>query len=157
MRRNGPQAQERNGLKKYATGTKWLGRGIFDRHLCVDRSSYRKSFPWVTAWLKETISSGDVFTSVIIYHELLMGARIAKAQKTIKALLENWEIAPMDREIAEAAGQLRRDEAKKGRAMSLADSLIAATASVQGKKVVTSNLKGFPASIAVSPEIVAER
>ncbi len=129
---------------------------LIDTCVLIDHLTGRLSSR-VTAWLEETILSGAAFTNVIIYHELLTGARTAKAQKTIKSLLENWEIIPINREIAEVAATLRREWAEKGKVMGMADSFIAATAAVQGKKVVTSNLKDFPASIALSPEKVAER
>ncbi len=129
---------------------------LIDTCVLIDHLTGRLS-PRVTAWLEETILSGAAFTNVIIYHELLTGARTAKAQKSIKSLLENWEMIPINREIADAAATLRREWAEKGKVMGMADSFIAATAAVQGKKVVTSNLKDFPVSIAISPEKVAGR
>lgn len=105
----------------------------------------------VSAWLEKVVSSGGALTSAIVYHELLTGARTPKAQKTVKTLLENWEIIPVDSTIAEFAAMLRRGWAAEGKTMSMADSLIAATASLRGMKVVTSNLKDFPSSIALSP------
>lgn len=129
---------------------------LIDTCVLIDHLTGRLSSR-VAAWLEETILSGAAFTNVIIYHELLTGARTVKAQNTIKSLLENWEIIPVNREIAEAAATLRREWAAKGKVMGMADSFIAATAAVQGQRVVTSNLKDFPASIALSPEKVAER
>lgn len=127
---------------------------MIDACVLIDHLTGRLS-PRVAAWLEETILSGAAFTNVIIYHELLTGARTAKAQKAIKSLLENWETIPINREIAETAATVRREWADKGKVMGMAVSFIAATVAVQGKKVVTSNLKDFPASIALSPEKVA--
>lgn len=127
---------------------------LIDTCVLIDHLTGRLSLS-VSTWLEATISSGNAFTSVIVYHELLTGARTAKAQKAVETLLENWEIIPVDRQIAGTAAALRREWAEKGKAMGLADSLIAATASVRKMKVVTSNIKYFPASIALSPETAA--
>ncbi|SMB93272.1 hypothetical protein SAMN00808754_0830 [Thermanaeromonas toyohensis ToBE] len=127
---------------------------LIDTCVLIDHLTGRLS-PAVTTWLEATISSGNAFTNVVVYHELLTGARTVKAQEAIEVLLENWEIIPVDREIAAAAAALRREWAEEGKAMSMADSLIAATASVRGMKVVTSNIKHFPASLALSPQVAA--
>jgi len=85
---------------------------LIDTCVLIDHLTGRLSSR-VTAWLEETILSGAAFANVIIYHELLTGARTVKAQNTIKSLLENWEIIPVNREIAEAAATLRREWAAK--------------------------------------------
>ncbi|WP_156274545.1 PIN domain-containing protein [Neomoorella glycerini] len=63
--------------------------------------------------------------------------------------------SPFNRQIAEQAAALRREWTAKGKAIGMADSLIAATAAVHGLKVVTANLKAFPAVAALSPEEAA--
>ncbi|MGB9905663.1 MAG: type II toxin-antitoxin system VapC family toxin [Desulfotomaculales bacterium] len=127
---------------------------LIDTCVLIDHLTGRLS-PAVSAWLEAVISSGEAFTSVIVYHELLVGARTAKAQRVVADLLENWEAIPVDKVIAGAAAALRREWAEKGKAMGMADSLIAATASVRGTKVVTSNLRHFPVPTAMSPEAAA--
>ncbi|WP_338825179.1 Ribonuclease VapC10 [Moorella humiferrea] len=106
----------------------------------------------VSNWLEKIILSGAAVSSVIVYHELLTGARTPKAQKIVKTLLENWELIPVDSTIAEFAATLRREWAAEGKTMSMADSLIAATAAIKGVKVITSNLKDFPPSLTLSLE-----
>ncbi|MGB9848812.1 MAG: type II toxin-antitoxin system VapC family toxin [Moorellaceae bacterium] len=126
---------------------------LIDTCVLIDHLTGRLT-PEVTSWLEAAILSGAAVTSVIVYHELFTGARTPKAQKAVMSLLENWEIIPVDREIAGTAAALRREWAEKGKAMGMADSLIAASALVRGMKVVTSNLRHFPTSVALSPETI---
>ena len=57
------------------------------------------------------------------------------------ARLRYYEITP---EVAQKAGRLKYDWARKGHSLSLADVIIAATSLHHGLTLITDNLKHFP-------------
>lgn len=70
----------------------------------------------------------------------------------MKKLLGTLDVLPVDRRVAEWAAAIRREQAGKGKTIGTADSFIAATALLHGLKVVTSNVKDFPALTVLRPE-----
>ncbi|WP_027357150.1 type II toxin-antitoxin system VapC family toxin [Desulfofundulus thermocisternus] len=127
---------------------------LIDTCVLIDHLTGRLS-PDAGAWLEQVVASGSAATSVIVYHELLYGARTEKARTAVEKLLEAWEMLPVDRRVAGRAAEIRRDQAAKGRTLGMADCLIAATAELRNLKVVTSNVKDFPTVETVLPEKIA--
>ncbi|MQL52372.1 DUF4411 family protein [Desulfofundulus thermobenzoicus] len=124
---------------------------LIDTCVLIDHLTGRL-YPDANTWLEQAVASGLAATSVIVYHELLYGARTEKARAAVEKLLESWEMLPMDRKVAGRAAEIRRDQAAKGRTLGMADCLIAATAELNNLKVVTANIKDFPAVEVVLPE-----
>lgn len=107
----------------------------------------------VTRWLRERVRAGAVATSVIVLSELVFGARSTHATERIKEMLADWPVLPIGATEAWNAGELRRDLAQQGQAISLADALIGATALRHGLVVATSNTKDFPFVSCVDPRV----
>jgi predicted nucleic acid-binding protein len=85
----------------------------------------------------------DLCTSSVVVAELYGGVRDGKERQALSSLLSIFEIKPIDAELAERGGLLRRDYGPK-HGMGLADALIAATAQQCGAELVTLNAKHFP-------------
>jgi hypothetical protein len=127
---------------------------LIDTCILIDHLTDRLP-PDTSAWLEHAVASGLVSTSVIVYHELLYGARTEKARAAVEELLRAWCLLPVDREVARRAAAIRRDQAAQGRTLGMADCLITATAELNGLKVVTSNVKDFPCVEVVFPGSLA--
>lgn len=92
-----------------------------------------------------------LFVSVIAFHELGFGLRAAQeAQKSdlmtfLDKMRERFGHAaiPVDLPIAEMAGRLRGLEKSRGRILTVADSLMAATAVMKDACLVTRHIKDF--------------
>lgn len=123
---------------------------LIDTCVLIDHLTSRLP-PDASAWLEQAVASGLASTSVIVYHELLYGARTEKARAAVEELLRAWSVLPVDREVARRAAEIRRDQAAQGRTLGMADCLIAATAELKGLKVATSNVKDFPSVEVVLP------
>lgn len=78
---------------------------------------------------------------VVTVAELCAGMRESEEQATL-ALIDSMIVAPVTREIAEKAGQLKRGA--KGYALELDDCLIAATAMAESAALVTRNSRHYP-------------
>ncbi len=89
--------------------------------------------------------------STILFHELIYGLESASLEQKprltifIAGLRERFgkSAIPIDLHIAETAGRLRAFEKINGRVLTLADSLIAATAVVRDLGLATRNIKDF--------------
>lgn len=126
---------------------------LIDTCVFIDHLTGRLSTN-ASAWLERVAASGEAVTSVVVLHELLFGARTAKARAAVTKLLSAWDALPIDRRVAERAAEIRRQEVSRGITVGMADSLIAATALVHGLKVVTANVKDFSSVPTVRPEEV---
>ena len=107
----------------------------------------KKPDPGVVAWF-ERLRRISVCTQVL--EELSYGIERAPGEK--KARLEAWfsafldippDIVPIDREIAVLAGRLRGAAENKGKALTQADGVIAATAIQQSMILATKNTRDF--------------
>lgn len=91
------------------------------------------------------------FVSTILFHELACGLETADLKQKprltifVAALRERFgkSAIPVDLEIAETAGRLRAFEKANGRILTVADSLMAATAVVRDLTLATRNVKDF--------------
>jgi predicted nucleic acid-binding protein len=82
-------------------------------------------------------------TSTLNIAELFAGVRPGETAR-IEALLSGLELYELSASIARLAGQMRNTWAKKGRTLSLADTIVAATAIDRGCALLTDNRKDFP-------------
>lgn len=87
-------------------------------------------------------SDAEFKTSVINVAELHAGVRDHE-RGAVAALMECFEIIPLDQDLAVRGGLWRRDFGKS-HGVGLADALIAATAEKSGCTLVTLNLKHYP-------------
>jgi len=96
----------------------------------------------------------ELFHSILAEDHLLASCPITVAEvfagmKTreepvTRRLLESLHYFVITPEVAESAGRLRSEWNRRGRTLSLADTLIAATAIHYGCTLVTQNVKDFP-------------
>lgn len=82
-------------------------------------------------------------TSTLNIAELYAGARPVESAR-IEELLSGLECHELSASIARLAGQMRNSWAQKGRTLSLADTIVAATAIDRGCALLTDNRKDFP-------------
>jgi predicted nucleic acid-binding protein len=75
--------------------------------------------------------------------EVYAGMRPKEEQRTA-ALLRSLQLFPVTFPVAEMAGLIRRDHAKKGVTLSLTDAIIAAVAIHNRLTLITDNIKDFP-------------
>lgn len=103
--------------------------------------------PHVLQWLE---GQQEIVLSAISIEELSYG--IARAPPASRRRLLTWfetllavpaEIVPVDAKIARASGDLRAHREVQGRHVAQADMLIAATALITGRTLVTRNTRDF--------------
>ena len=111
---------------------------LIDTDVLVD---YLRDFAPAVEYLESL--EEDLCTSSIVVAELYGGVREGKERQALESLLSVFELKPIDPELAERGGLLRRDYGPK-HGTGLADALIAATAQHSGAVLVTLNAKHFP-------------
>ena len=87
-------------------------------------------------------ASGSLSCSMLSVAEVEQGVRRGEEDKT-RGFLRSLETHPVDRAIAERAGEIVRDLRSHGITMGLADAIIAATCIVHGLTLVTLNVSDF--------------
>ena len=97
----------------------------------------------VTQLLKRWRQDGQLFISTVVRAELLAGMHPREEQRTMR-LLDSTVSIPVDAAIADRAGRLIYQSARKGVGLTLPDTLIASTALIHGLTLVTTNIKHFP-------------
>lgn len=96
------------------------------------------------AQLAELVAAGHTLTtSAINIGEIYAGMRRSEQART-EAFLSNLECHPITTSIARRAGLLKSAWARKGRTLTLADMIIAATALEHDLVLMTDNHKDFP-------------
>jgi predicted nucleic acid-binding protein len=113
-------------------------RLLLDTDVAVE---YLRGRPEAVAWLDSRKS--ELLLSVITLAELYAGLRGEEERREMEKFLLAFEIAPVTPEIARQGGRYRRDY-RPSHGTSLADALIAATASGRDAVLVTFNTKHFP-------------
>jgi predicted nucleic acid-binding protein len=107
----------------------------------------RRPHPAALAWLA---SQTTLTMSAVTVEELCYG--VARAGSEQRKRLAEWldrllaippEILPVDERVARAAGSLRAERASAGVIMAQADALVAGTARVTGRVLVTRNVRHF--------------
>jgi predicted nucleic acid-binding protein len=95
-------------------------------------------------FLAELARSGHrLCTTTLNIAELFAGVRPGESAR-IEALLSGLEYYELTVSIARLAGQMRNAWVKRGRTLSLADTIVAATAIDRGCALLTDNRKDFP-------------
>jgi len=95
-------------------------------------------------FLAELVRSGHrLCTSTLNIAELYAGIRPGESAR-IEALLSGLEYYELSASIARLAGQMRNAWGQRGRTLSLADTIVAATAIDRGCALLTDNRKDFP-------------
>ncbi|KAF0216762.1 MAG: putative nucleic acid-binding protein contains PIN [Geobacteraceae bacterium] len=92
-------------------------------------------------FLLTQLDSGPILCSVITVAEIFAGMRPHEQEKT-RALLDNLEVVPVTRTIAEKAGLYKR--VVKSHSLELDDCLIAATAHLHKATLATGNDRHYP-------------
>jgi predicted nucleic acid-binding protein len=110
---------------------------LLDTDVLVD---YLREYPPAVEYLESRRE--NLSTSVVVVAELYAGAREGSERTALSTLLSLFEIIPVDAELAERGGLLRRDFGPK-HGTGLADALIAASAQKSGAELVTLNAKHF--------------
>jgi predicted nucleic acid-binding protein len=113
---------------------------LLDTTVLIDVSRGRQP---ALAWLHEAlIPPGQVCVSTVTIAEFFAGVRPPHRGdwQIFVEKLTHWDVTT---EIAFRAGALRYDLARQGRALLIADALIAATALAYGAVLVTANIKDF--------------
>ncbi len=94
--------------------------------------------------LVDVVAAGHLLaTSAIDIGEVYSGMRRGEEDKT-EAFLSSLVCYPITGAIARRAGSLKSAWAQKGRTLSLADMMVAATALEHGLALMTDNRKDFP-------------
>ena len=94
--------------------------------------------------MAELVAGGHVLaTAAINIGEVYAGMRRGEESRT-EAFLSSLDCYPLTGAIARRAGLLKSAWAQKGRTLSLADMMVAATALEHGLSLMTDNRKDFP-------------
>jgi len=117
-----------------------MARYLLDTNVLILHLRERRD---ITAMLEKWIRIHHLFISVVTRTEILAGMRPHEEKRTME-LLESLDNIPIDGAIADRAGRLIYQYARKGVVLSLADALIAATALEHDLTLVTTNPKHFP-------------
>jgi predicted nucleic acid-binding protein len=107
-------------------------KALFDTNIILDH------IKGVDDAMLELTRYADRAISIISFIEVLVGTT-PSTEMAERALLGQFQIVPLDNEVAEAAAALRRTHRMK-----LPDAIIWASARAQGRLLVTRNTKDFP-------------
>src|SRR4051812_46356028 len=111
---------------------------LFDTDVLVD---YLRGYDEAVAYVEE--HSATLATSELVVSELFAGARDGRERDALTTLLRAFDVLPIDGEIAEIGGLLRRDFGPS-HGTGIVDALIAATAQRAAAALVTLNRRHFP-------------
>jgi len=119
---------------------------LLDTNVVSELRKGRRCNPSVAAWFSG-VADSDLCLSVLVIGEIRRGIEAVRRRDGIRAAtLDQWlarlvrdhgeRILPVDRQVAEEWGRLTA-----GRATSIVDALLAATARVHGLTLVTRNIR----------------
>lgn len=116
-------------------------RLLLDTSILIDALRSRRGR---RLWLAELVRAGhSLETSALNIGEVYAGMRPEEETAT-RAFLGVLVIHPITATAAENAGRMKNQWSRKGRTLTLADMIIAATTIEQGCELVTDNGKDFP-------------
>lgn len=113
---------------------------VVDTSILIDHS---RGVPAARATLLEAVEVGELHSSEIVRAELLVLIREHEL-RFVEPLLEAIVWHPVDRRIAELAGQLGRQWLPAFNGIDAADFIIAATTTALEARLLTRNVKHFP-------------
>jgi tRNA(fMet)-specific endonuclease VapC len=114
---------------------------LLDTSVIIDAINEKKNR---RLFLRELVLAGHVLACCPInVSEIYAGVR-PKEETQTHALLHSLEYFPITFPVAEMAGLLKRDYGKKGKNLSLTDTIIAAVAIHNQLPLITDNTKDFP-------------
>jgi predicted nucleic acid-binding protein len=114
---------------------------LLDSTILIDVLCSRpKQIDLVANW---AMAGHTLSTSVVNAAEVYAGMRLGEEDRT-RAFLEGLACLPVTESIAERAGILKNSWARRGKTLSLIDTIVAATALEYGLVLVTDNRKDFP-------------
>jgi predicted nucleic acid-binding protein len=94
--------------------------------------------------IENLLSQGQPLASCpVTITEIYAGMR-PHEEKATRAFMKSLVFLPVNAEIAEQAGHLKRRHAKRGKTLSFQDAVIAAVSIAFGCTLVTENIKDFP-------------
>jgi predicted nucleic acid-binding protein len=116
-------------------------RILLDTSVLIDALRLRRGR---RKWLAELVEAGHTLqTSALNVAEVFAGMRSVEEGRT-KDLLNAIDCHEISAVVAEVAGKLQNEWARKGRTLTLGDMMVAAVALEQGCPLATDNRKGFP-------------
>ena len=114
---------------------------LLDSNILIDALNQRRSRDQL---LRNLVLEHHALTCCSInITEVYAGMRPEEESRTAE-LLDNLEYCHVTREIARQAGLLKRDYARRGITLSLADATVAAVAMAHRMTLVTDNVKDYP-------------
>jgi len=114
---------------------------LLDTSVIIDAINEKKNR---RLFLRELVSAGHVLACCPVnVSEVYSGVRPQEETRT-NGLLRSLEYFPITFPVAEMAGLLKRDYSKKGKSLSLTDTIIAAVAIHNRLSLITDNAKDFP-------------
>lgn len=114
---------------------------LLDTDVLVD---FFKKRPYAEHLLAILMNEGVIFLSILSVAELRTGWTDEEASYFLPRLRAMAQRVPITEEIAETAGMLRRVYRFQGVTLPTIDTLIAATAIINGHTLVTRNTKDYP-------------
>jgi|ERR1700722_7773438 predicted nucleic acid-binding protein len=116
-------------------------RILLDTSVLIDALRLRRGR---RKWLAELVEAGHTLqTSALNVAEVFAGMRSVEEGRT-KDLLNAIDCHEISAVVAEVAGKLQNEWARKGRTLTLGDMMVAAVALEQGCSLATDNRKDFP-------------
>jgi predicted nucleic acid-binding protein len=116
-------------------------RILLDTSVLIDALRLRRGR---RKWLAELVEAGHTLqTSALNVAEVFAGMRSVEEGRT-KDLLNAIDCHEISGVVAEVAGKLQNEWARKGRTLTLGDMMVAAVALEQGCPLATDNGKDFP-------------
>ena len=116
-------------------------RILLDTSVLIDALRLRRGR---RKWLAELVEAGHTLqTSALNVAEVFAGMRSVEEGRT-KDLLNAIDCHEISAVVAEVAGKLQNEWARKGRSLTLGDMMVAAVALEQGCPLATDNREHFP-------------
>jgi predicted nucleic acid-binding protein len=114
---------------------------LLDTNIIIDTLNAKKNRGLLLA---ELVGQGHILACCPInIAEVYAGLRAREEERT-EALLQSLRLLPITFPIAQLAGLLKGDYGRKGKTLSLPDTVVAAVAIHHGIHLVTDNIADFP-------------
>ena len=115
-----------------------MNRLLLDTCILID---YLREHPPAVGYIRSL--PAEPLLSAVTIAEMYVGVRNRAEASRVETLVDLFVVLAVDAEIARRGGELRRRFARS-HGTGLLDALIAATADVQGARLVTRNARHFP-------------